>query len=64
MPDTPTMRRVKRAHAANQRTEAALEAAIVDAIAAGDKQIEVARAVGRSREYIRLLVEAARTREG
>ena len=62
MPDTPTMRRFKRTLAAHRRSEAALAAATVDAIEAGDKQIELARLMGRSREYVRLLVEAERKR--
>lgn len=62
VPDSPTMRRVKRALTANRRTEATLAAAIADAIDAGDKQIEIARAIGRSREYVRLLVDEERKR--
>lgn len=60
--DSPTMRRIKRALAANRRTEATLAAAITDGIEAGDKQIEIARVIGRSREYVRLLVEEERKR--
>ena len=62
VPDTPTMRRFKRLFAAHQRSEAALAAGILDAIDAGDKQIDIARHMGRSREYVRLLVEAERKR--
>lgn len=62
VPDTPTMRRIKRALAANRRTEATLAAAITDGIAAGDKQIEIAQVIGRSREYVRLLVDEERKR--
>lgn len=60
--DTPTMRRFKRALTAQRKAEAALAAATVDAIDAGDKQIELARLMGRSREYVRLLVDAERKR--
>lgn len=60
--DSPTMRRIKRALAANRRTEATLAAAIADGIEAGDKQIDIAHVIGRSREYVRLLVEEERKR--
>lgn len=62
VPDTPAMRRFKRVLASHRRIDAALAEATVDALDAGEKQIELARLMGRSREYVRLLVEAERKR--
>lgn len=57
--DSDEMRRLKLAVAARKRAVAAETAAVLAAVQAGEKQVEVARVIGRSREHVRLLLRAS-----
>jgi Fe2+ or Zn2+ uptake regulation protein len=62
--DSPAMRRLKQATANRKRAVTAERVAILEALAAGEKQGNVANVIGRSREHIRLLVaEEAKRRQ-
>lgn len=47
------MARLVRAVATKRRTDARVDALIVEAMDAGENQAEIARVVGRSREHLR-----------
>ena len=57
--DSPAMRRLKQAVAARKRAVTAETAAVIAAVEAGEKQTEIARVLGRSREHVRLLMQRA-----
>lgn len=50
------MRRLRLAVAARRRAETAETAAVIAALEAGETQVAVAQALGRSREHVRLLL--------
>jgi hypothetical protein len=55
MPDSPEMRELKLAAAAYRRADERQRAAILAAVDAKENQSDIARIVGRSREYVRLV---------
>lgn len=60
MVDSDQVRRLKLAVAARRRAESAETRAVLDAVDAGVSQVDVARILGRSREYVRLLINRER----
>jgi hypothetical protein len=60
--DSPAMRRLKQATANRKRAVTTERAAILEAHDAGEKQIDIAAVIGRSREHVRLLVEEEKKR--
>jgi hypothetical protein len=59
VPESPIMRRIKRAAAAKRRIDAELDRLVVEAVEARENQTDIARIIGRSREHVRLVARRA-----